>query len=675
MAQRQLAAIVFTDIEGYTALMQKDEKSSVEIRRKHRLIFETTTNKFNGKIVQYFGDGTLSVFSSSVEAVHCSIELQQKFIETNIPVRIGIHVGDIMHSEEDIIGDAVNVASRIESCAISGSILVSDKIHDQIRSHPDIKAVFLDAYELKNVEDAIPLFAIANKGLKVPSAKEVKENLSGTKHDQKKKSSIKKLIAIILGIIGLLVLAEYLGLYDITYTTTDKSIAVLPFENLSNDEDSEIFRDGITYDILNHLSSFEDVHVISQTSVKQYKDSDKSISEIAKELNVSYILEGSIRKYGDKVRITSQLINAKSDEPEWVGNFDRTLTDILEIQSEIATEIVDELKINISLEQQQRITKISTQNIEAYQLFLRGRQEADKRNKEGLEKSIELYKKAIELDPNYAEVYAEVANSTFLLTYYAQADPIEATEKANSYLEKAESLNNRISRIYTVKGLVFNHTRQYDKAKNAFEKAIQLAPNDVTARHQYATFYYYTDQYEKQLEQAKYAYKLDPLSFATAISYFTALTYNQDFDEAEKLLENMKKINADNDQFLIDRSYMRLYMAKKEFKNAIGHLKELIKSEPAYTRFLGYCYGKIGDKPSAYSIIDSLKKNDRTRVKNHRLAVVFAGLQESDSVFYYLDTTRNKTKRFDSHRLYYFDEFKSDPRYSELLAQHGITKN
>ncbi|NKI32753.1 tetratricopeptide repeat protein [Muricauda sp. DJ-13] len=675
MAQkRQLAAIVFTDIQGYTALMQKDEKVSLEIREKHRKIFDTTTKKHNGKIIQYFGDGTLSTFSSSVEAVHSSIELQKKFIDADIPVRIGIHVGDIIQTENDIIGDAVNVASRIESCAIAGSVLISDKIHDQIRSHPEIKATFLDAYELKNVSDAIPVFAISNEGLRVPTSKQVKENLSGSKPNSNKSSSIKKKIGIVLGLVGLLILAEYFGLYDFTYTVTDRSIAVLPFENLSTDADSEIFRDGITYDIVNRLSHFDDLHVISQTSVKKYKDSDMTVPEIAAELGVTYILEGSIRKYGNDVRITSQLINAKLDEPVWVNDYDRTLTDIIQIQSEITTNIVDELKLNINFEQEKSIAKVSTQNIEAYKLFLQGREEADKRNKGSIAKSIELYQKAIDIDPNYAEAYAEIANSIFLQTYYGNADPTIAAEKAETYLTKAEKIDDNISRLYTVKGLLYNHTKQFEKAQVAFERAIKLSPNDVTARHQYATYFYYTGQYQKQLEQTKIAYALDPLSFASASSYFSALTYNKKYDDAEKLIEEIRKQHTEADDFIVNRLYMRLYMAKPDFQKAIAPTTYLSNEDKNYYRFLGYSYGQLGDTINALRIVDSIKKMPSHRMQNHRIAVVFAGLKESDSVFHYLDTSKNKSKLFNNNAIYYFDYIKTDPRYSDLLHQHNISK-
>ena len=239
--ERQLSAIMFTDIVGYTSLMQSDEKEAVKIRDRHRESFERETSTHHGKIVQYFGDGTLSIFKSTVEAVDCAIALQREFQkEPKIPLRIGIHVGDIIHSENDIIGDAVNVASRIESCAVSGSILISDKVHDQIRSHRHIKTKFLDAYRLKNVEETMPIYAITNAGLVIPNAEDVKGKLQNLRAKKEDNSRVK--IWMVATFVALsLFIANYFGVFDAQTNSGIKSIAVLPFDNLSSDEDAEIF--------------------------------------------------------------------------------------------------------------------------------------------------------------------------------------------------------------------------------------------------------------------------------------------------------------------------------------------------------------------------------------------------------------------------------------------------
>ena len=674
--KRLLAAIMFTDIEGYTSLMQRDEGEAISLRDKHRSIFNSSTEEHHGEIIQYFGDGTLSVFKSSVEAVECAIQMQQSFISEAIPVRIGIHVGDIVYSQEDIVGDAVNIASRIESCAVAGSILISDKVHDQIRSHIQIKAKFLDAYELKNVDTALPLFAIANEGLVIPNPKEIKGKLKTRRNMEQRVSKANKWL-LKAGFAVLLLVIAFFAFKN--FTTIEKpgilSIAVLPFDNLSTDEDSEIFRDGITEDILTQLSKLKDLHVISRTSVARYKNSNKTIPVIAKELGVTLVLEGSIRKYGDKVRVNAQLINAENDERMWGDEYDKTLVDIFAIQTEISEEIVDALQLNLSFEEQQSLAEIPTKNIEAYKLFLLGRKEVDKRNSESIAKSIVYYKKALELDPNYAEALAEIANSIYLETYHSYRDPIEASKTANVYLNKAEVISDKVARIYSVRGLIYNIEGKPEEAKNAFERAIMLSPNDVTTRYQFATFYFYRQEYEKQLEQAEMAYRLDPLSFVAANSYFTALVENRKFNEAESLMKTVEKSSDSNNQFVIDRAFFRLYAATKEFNKAIPPLKKLVIEEDAFNRFLAYSYGQVGDTVNAYKIIDNIRKMKLSEVegKSHQLAVAFAGLKETDSVFYYLDTIRNHRSGLIDRELGAFFRFiKDDPRYPALIEAHGI---
>ncbi len=672
---RKLAAIMFTDIKGYTALMQEDEQKAFELRNRHREAFEMTTEAFNGEILQYFGDGTLSVFKSSVEAVECAIEMQLAFLKHNIPVRIGIHVGDIMFSKDDIIGDAVNVASRIESCADAGSVLISDKVHDQIRSHPHIKTQFLDAYEFKNVDNAIPIFALANKGLVVPDSQELKGKFKEETNKSWKSNSSKKINALFAAVI---IVALSIFVY-LQFSKNNKpniknySIAVLPFDNLSTDDDAEIFRDGMTEDILTNLSKLKELHVISRTSVMQYKNTEKTIPEIAKELGVSYILEGSVRKYGDKIRVTAQLIEASSDEHLWADNYDKTLTDIFAIQTEVSEEIVEALELNISFEEKESITEVPKHNIEAYKLFLKGRQEADKRNAKSLDKSIDLFEQAIKIDPNYAEAYAEIANSIYLQTYYSGRNYIEAAKVANEYVAKAENIDSRISRIYSVKGLILNIEGKRDLAKTAFSKALTLSPNDLTARHQFATLHYYTKEYDKQLEQAEMAYRLDPLSFASANAYFTALLTNKKYEEAEKLIKKIDEDGIENDQISIYRSYFRLYMDLRDYEKAIFYSEKIVDDFAIYNRFLGYCYAKVGDITGAYRMIDDVKKRTPDMFKSHQLAVIYSGLQKRDSVFYYLDPTRNKMKDLIvMDRPTFFTNFEGDSKFIELLKAHGI---
>ena len=670
---RQLAAIMFTDIEGYTALMQRDEKEAVQLRDRHRNTFEATTEAYNGKIIQYFGDGTLSTFKSTVEAVNCAIEIQEAFRQDPaIPVRIGIHVGDIIQSKDDIIGDAVNLASRIESCAIPNSILVSDKVHDQLRSHPEIKAKFIDAFEFVNVEHAVPVFAIANEGLSIPKREHIKGKLKKAPRPSRKRSIIKYVgFAVIL--LLLLALANKIGLYDIKFTQNTNSIAVLPFDNLSFDNDAVIFRDGVTQDILTRLAKVKDLHVISKTSVIGYAETEKKVSQIAKELGVSYILTGTIQKAGEQVRISTQLVEASSDKNIWVDKYDVTITDIFKVQSEVSSKIVDALKITLTADEQSRIAKVTEYDLEAYKYYLQGLNEADKRELESILKSIDLFKKAIEIEPEYGEAYAEIANSIYLQTYYGDIGHVEAGKEARAYLDQAEKIDPNISRIYSVRGLIYNIEGDWSLAKASFEKAIALAPNDKTARQQYANLFYYSKDYEQQLEQAQIAYSLDPLSFVTANSYFTALLTNKKYTQAEDLIKKIEAEGINNNQSVIHRSYFRLYMDLRDYEKVIYHTEKIVDEYSIFNRFLGYCYGKVGDTVGAKRMIADIYERTPEIYKSHQLAVVYSGLQQTDSVLFHLDTIRNKRTDLLSRDLgTFFEYLKDDPGFNERLKQHGL---
>ena len=237
--QRQLSAIMFTDIKGYTAMMQSDEERAVEIRSRHREIFEAKIHKYNGEIIQYFGDGTLSIFKSSVEAIRCAIEMQIDFQnKPTIPVRIGIHVGDIIRTENDIIGDAVNIASRIENLGIPGSILISDKVHDQIRNQNFVKVKFLNAFDLKNVAEAIPIFAIANEGIAVPQLSDIKNKARENSGQLIGGSKRNYWIATTLTILIIIASFYYFKKTE-SFIEKDNSIAVLAFADMSPDRNQD----------------------------------------------------------------------------------------------------------------------------------------------------------------------------------------------------------------------------------------------------------------------------------------------------------------------------------------------------------------------------------------------------------------------------------------------------
>jgi TolB-like protein/cytochrome c-type biogenesis protein CcmH/NrfG len=316
--------------------------------------------------------------------------------------------------------------------------------------------------------------------------------------------------------------------------TVEYSIAVLPFDNMSTDKDNEWFCDGVTEDILTYLSKVSGLRVISRTSVMQYKKTDKTIPEIAAELGVSYVVEGSVRKQNNQVLITAQLIKA-NDGHVWSDKYNENLSDVFKIQQEVSKKIVQQLQIHLSPEEEQALSTAATTNVDSYQLFSKGRILADTRTKEDLEKSIELYQEAIKLDSQFAEAYAEIGNSYYLLDLYYNNLTDEAIEKVKFYVNKALAINPNTVRAYTVLATIFREEKKWVKAKEYFEKAIEISPNDATAHHHFAT--YHRDKPEPDaknfLIQINEAQRLDPLSNPINAAKLEALLANDKLEEAK----------------------------------------------------------------------------------------------------------------------------------------------
>ena len=305
---RRIAAIMFTDIVGYTALMQKDETAAMAMRVRHRSTFQKNHDAHAGEIVQYYGDGTLSTFSSAVKAVECAISIQQALQkEKPVPIRIGLHLGDIVFDGTEVYGDGVNLSSRIESLGVAGSILLSGKLNDELKNQPHVSTKSLGYFELKNIAKPIEIFAVANDGIMVPDPSDLK--------DVPKKET--------------------------------KTIAVLPFVNMSSNPENEYFSDGMTEEIINALAKIKGLKVTSRTSSFYFKNKNIPISKIGQDLNVSTILEGSIRLSGKKMRITAQLIDVVDDFHFWSETFNRSVEDIFAVQDEVSLLIADMLREHI----------------------------------------------------------------------------------------------------------------------------------------------------------------------------------------------------------------------------------------------------------------------------------------------------------------------------------------
>ncbi|HZV43767.1 MAG TPA: adenylate/guanylate cyclase domain-containing protein, partial [Saprospiraceae bacterium] len=347
---RHLAAILFTDIVGYTAMMQRDESLALASVHRHQEVLESLVPLHEGEVYQYYGDGSLNIFHSAIQAVKAAMEIQKELLkEPAVPLRIGIHIGEMYTEHGKIFGDGVNIASRIESIGQGGTVLFSRDVYEKIRNHGIFQATSIGKFEFKNVEDPVEVFALTNPELRSFDLKKVEGKLKELV--PKKKSRLPYVLA---GMIPVLIALYFIFIGNpgpggnAASLPIKQSIAVLPFINLSEGKEEDFLSTGIAEDILTQLAQIHDLKVISRTSTMQYKGSDKPIKTIAKELKVTSILEGSIRKYDNNLRVSVQLTNGTNESLIWAADFDREIEDVLNVQRDVALAVSNNLKIALS---------------------------------------------------------------------------------------------------------------------------------------------------------------------------------------------------------------------------------------------------------------------------------------------------------------------------------------
>lgn len=636
---RQLAAIMFTDMVGYTALMQEDEKLAKRQRDQQRMVLNERVKKYNGEILQYYGDGTLSIFKSGVEAVQCAVEIQLELKnEPRVPLRIGIHTGDIVFDDGGIYGDGVNIASRLESISIPGGILISEKLQDELNNHPDLQTESVGKFLLKNVKRPLEVFAVSVEGIVVP--------LQSQLHSDKAEAS--------------------------------KSIAVLPFINMSNDSENEYFSDGITEEILNALAKVDGLRVTSRTSSFAFKGKTLDIKEIAKQLNVNTILEGSVRKSGNRVRITSQLINTSDDIHIWSETYDRDLEDIFEVQDEISKKIVNTLREKLTINQKdEHLITAKTENLDVYNLYLKGKFHLFKWSPDEVKKGLEILNDAIEKEGNFAPAHSLLALCYVILGAMGHMRTSIAYNKAMFHAQKAIELDDTLAEAYTSLGLakIFIDW-DLDSAYLAFQKALQLQPGDAGVHHAYMLYLTAVGKLEEAIESAKYAIKLDPLSLpinqSLGEAYLNAGFYNEALEQLNKTLG-------------LDPNFRAAIETKGWALFFLGRNEESIKTFRDYQKRtgsplkglagLGYTLARSGYAEEAIQILEKIKTREQ-QDKNVSLhmdyLVVYAGLKDFDKVFYHLE------KAIEDGNIGYFlrihplgEEIRNDPRYEKVMIKVG----
>ena len=651
---RQLAAIMFTDIVGYTTLMGEDEEKAFELLKKNRRLQKPIIEKYNGRWLKEIGDGVLASFNAVSDAVYCAKAIQKSCESAaDLNLRIGIHEGEVVFEGNDVFGDGVNIASRLEPLAPVGGILVSEAVHNNILNKNGIVSTFVREVQLKNVKKSVRVYQVQVEGLK-PMLEDTPNNPA--------QSSIKlirsrKMAFAVVGVIVILLLTYFLYtnqaktqiFNEPQIETIDKSIAVLPFKNMSNDDNNQAFNDGQWEAILSHLSRIADLRVISRQSMEQYRESTKTAPKIAEELRVSYLLEGSVQKYGNKARITVQLINAVDDQHLWSHDYTQEVEDIFSLQSEIASHVANELEIRLNDDEKEHLSISPDIDPQIYELYLSGKyllkQYSETNDSSLLISAVRRLSEVVQEAPKYADAYVSLAESLQLMNNW------------NGYREEVFS----------------------DSALQLLRKAIELDENNVEAHSGMADYYYYysEDGLEKAVEEWQRILQLDPNNSTALASLGLYYLNMKDFKKAVPLIfKSIKREPSLQSDELGDR--LSYYNILSILFNSMGMYEEaMIMEEKQMALNPDYCCGDLsflstlmGRHEEALQWAKKAYEKDTTNMFNrNRLAESYGYLEQWEMAEHYFRISLEKltAQNEDIYRNIHSFLF----RFGYVLWQHG----
>jgi TolB-like protein/Tfp pilus assembly protein PilF len=624
---------MFTDMVGFTAKAQDDEDLAMALLEEHREVVRPILAKHKGREVKTIGDAFLVEFSSSLEAVKCAVDIQEALgrinsgrpAEGRMLMRIGIHLGDVVHRGQDVAGDAVNIASRIEPLAPPGGVCVTSQVHAAVLNKIKREFESLGVPELKNVAVPIEVFRVVGLG------------------EQRERPMQAKAIV------------------------PQDRVAVLPLRSISPNPDDEYFADGMTEEIISSVSRTPGLRVIARTSTMKYKGTGKSVQDIGRELGVGSVLEGSVRKSGDKVRISVQLIDASKEEPRWSQEYDRELKDIFSIQDDIAQRVAADLRVQVL----GHVGAKSTGIPDAYVAYLRGRQAWNKRTEEGLRQAIVLFEKALQLDAKYAKAYTGMADCYATLALLEVVAPNDVYPKAKSAVEKALALDPTLAEAHSSLGLVrFQYEWDWKGAEKELLEAIRINPSYAPAHHFYADFLKAMGRFDEALAEIDKAQELDPLNLAINTGVGHVLYLSRQFDRS--IDQYRKAVELDPNFMLTHVWFGRPYLEKGMYSEAISELETAVSLSGESTlalAMLGHGLASAGRTDEAIGVLKKLMdRSKKAYVPSYWIAVIYNGLRDREQVIFWL------RKAFEERSSWLvwvnveprFEWLKSDPGFDSL---------
>ena len=689
LAERRLAAVWFADIVGFSTLASRDEKAALVLVNRFETITRRAVEHYRGRVVKFIGDAALAEFGSVEAAVRAALTLRDSFAGPvadgpSATLRIGVHLGEVTSRKDgDLSGNGVNVAARLQTEAAPGQVLVSEDVWRQLRPLSDFHFEAAGERELKGIHTRVAAFGAGLAGdAPGPRLEDLKTGI-GRSTPVMRRPSRWVLAAIGSGFLALL-LGVLVATGHLAGTRTDsaaeasgavpqpavleRSVAVLPFANLSTTRENEYFSDGITEDILTNLSKSADLKVISRTSAMHYKGTQKPLRQIAQELGVAHVLEGSVRREGDRVRITAQLINARTDEPLWAETYDRQVRDVFAVQSEIAQKIASALQTRLSADEQMRMQNRHTGNLVAYDLYLRGRHFWSQDTPEGLRRAIDFFQRAIAQDSGYALAYAGIADSYARLDDNGALPSSEARPRALQAARKAITLKSTVAEAHASLAHILMHQMEWEPAEREYRRALELNPNYATARLWYAVHLMARGHVDAAIREAHRARSLDPLSVTTNVTAGSILAGMGQYEEARQILQSTLELAQEHEG-------AHLWLAVTDVET--GRFEEGIRAfEKLGDRaYVARAMALSGRPQEALQVLRQMEQSGSQPppTTGYHLALAYAALGESERALDWLETIPRGTRWFllfkTDRRL---DPLRSDPRFVRLLRSADL---
>ena len=686
----EIAHVLTTDVVDYSTLLITEQTQVMgELTSVVKNTQRFQRGESEGKLVRIpTGDGMALVFFDDPQApIECGMEIAAALkSHPEIRLRIGIHSGPVnavvdVSDRANVAGAGIDMAQRVMDCGDAGHILLSKRVADDLAPFPRWNPHLHDLGECEVKHgrkiSLVNFYTDAIGNPNLPRKCRAQRPPAARAAPSRSMILIGSLVLLIALLIGFVKFSRPTPNRPAVATANAKSIAVLPFENLSHDPDNAYFADGIQEEILTRLSKIADLKVISRTSTQRYKGTPTNLLEIAKQLGVAHILEGTVQKAADQVRVNVQLINAQTDSHLWAEKFDRNLADIFAVESEIATKIADTLQAKLTGSEKQAIAARPTENSEAHQLYLKGRYFLSRRTEEGLKKSVEFFNQAIDKDSGYALAYSGLADSNMYLLKLAFLRGLsrkESYERAKAAATKALELDDNLAEAHTSLALVkMEYEWDWASSEGEFKRAIQLNPGFAEAHHQYSHYLTAMGRSSESLAESLRALELDPLSLVLnghlAWHYLYARQYDQAIQQCQKTAE-------------LDRNYPETadfrglaYEQKGMYREAIAELQMAVNlsgNSPHIKAELGHAYAIAGETTPALDILDELKRGStETHISSYDIAVIYIGLGRKDQALEALENAYQERSEWLRYvkvdpRL---DPLRGDPRFEKLANQ------